>query len=128
MYRVNAKSRKEYNNSRSYSLNAFSDKKIEKIIKDHMLETLKYNAKYYYSTAIKFSDSENFYIKHMEEEFCRNEWNIIEIISKFDLPYPKIDKKSYARLMKILSKCVKDYQEFAKKIDIKALFDKKGIL
>lgn len=128
MYKVNAKSRNEYNNSESYSLDAFSDKKIEKIIKDHMLETLKYNAKYYYSTAIKFSDSENFYIKHMKEEVCRNEWNIIDIISKFDLPYPKIDKKSYARLMKILSKCVKDYQIFAKKIDIKALFDKKGIL
>lgn len=128
MYKVQSESRKEYNNSKSYSLDAFSDKKIEKIIKDHMLETLKYNAKYYYSTAIKFSDSENLYIKHMKEEICRNEWSIIDIISKFDLPYPKIDKKSYARLMKIMSKCVKDYQEFAKKIDIKALFDKKGIL
>lgn len=128
MYKVQIKSRKEYNDSKSYSLDAFSDKKIEKIIKDYMLEVLKYNAKYYYSTAIKFSDSEKFYIEHMKEEICRNEWNIIEIISKFDLPYPKIDKKSYARLMKIMSKCVKDYQVFAKKIDIKALFDKKGIL
>lgn len=128
MYKVQIKSRNEYDNSTSYSLDTFSDKKIEKIIKDYMLEVLKYNAKYYYSTSIKFNDSEKFYIRHIEEEICRNEWNIIEIISKFDLPYPKIDKKSYARLMRIMSKCVKDYQEFAKKIDIKALFDKKGIL
>ena len=83
MYRVQIESRKEDNDSKSYSLDAFSDKKIEKIIKDHMLETLEYNAKYYYSTAIKFSDSENLYIKHMKEEICRNEWNIIDIISKF---------------------------------------------
>ena len=128
MYKVQCESKKEYNDSKSYSLDAFCDKKIEKIIKDYMLEILKYNAKYYYSLSIKFSNSKNVYIKHMEEEINRNEWNIIEIISKFDLPYPKIDKKSYARLMKIMSKCVKDYQRFAKKIDIKALFDKKGIL
>ena len=128
MYKVQCESKKEYNDSKSYSLDAFCDKKIEKIIKDYMLEILKYNAKYYYSLSIKFSDSKKVYIKHMEEEINRNEWNLIEIISKFDLPYPKIDKKSYARLMKIMSKCVKDYQRFAKKIDIKALFNKKGIL
>ena len=83
MYKVQSESRKEYNDSISYSLEAFCDKKIEKIIKDYMLETLKYNAKYYYSLSIKFSDSKNLYIKHMEEEINRNEWNIIEIISKF---------------------------------------------
>ena len=47
-----------------------------------MLDTLKYNATYYYSIASKYSD-----------------------------------KKSFARLMKIVDKCINNYLNFTKKLD-----------
>ena len=128
MYDLQLKGRIEYNNSKSYTLDSFSDKKIEKNIKVYMLDVLKYNAKYYYSTAIKYNDSEKFYIEHMKKEFCRSDWNIIAIIATFNLPYPKLDKKSYTRLMKIMSKCVNDFHNYTKKIDALTLFNNKGIL
>ena len=99
MYDLQLKGRIEYNNSKSYTLDSFSDKKIEKNIKVYMLDVLKYNAKYYYSTAIKYY-----------------------------LPYPKLYKKSYTRLMKIMSKCVNDFHNYTKKIDALTLFNNKGIL
>ena len=116
----------EYNNSESYNLNTFSDKQIEKNVKLYMLDVLKYNASYYFRLAFQYSDKKNFYIEHMNKEFCRTEWNIIEIIKTFKLPYPKLDKKSYARLMKIVDKCINDYLNFTKKLDAQTLFDNEG--
>ncbi len=116
----------EYNNSESYNLNTFSDKQIEKNVKSYMLDVLKYNASYYFRLAFQYSDKKNFYIEHMNKEFCRTEWNIIEIIRTFKLPYPKLDKKSYTRLMKIVDKCINDYLNFTKKLDAQTLFDNEG--
>ena len=118
----------EYIDSESYSLDAFSDKQIEKNVKLYMLDVLKYNATYYYRLALQYSDKKNFYIEHMNKEFCRTEWNIIEIIRTFKLPYPKLDKKSFSRLMKIVEKCINDYLNFTKKLNAQTLFDKKGVL
>ena len=118
----------EYIDSESYSLDAFSDKQIEKNVKLYMLDALKYNAIYYYRLALQYSDKKSFYIEHMNKEFCRTEWNIIEIIRTFKLPYPKLDKKSFARLMKIVEKCINDYLNFTKKLNAQTLFDKKGVL
>ena len=118
----------EYIDSESYSLDAFSDKQIEKNVKIYMLDVLKYNAIYYYRLALQYSDKKSFYIEHMNKEFCRTEWNIIEIIRTFKLPYPKLDKKSFARLMKIVEKCINDYLNFTKKLNAQTLFDKKGVL
>ena len=116
----------EYIDSESYSLDTFSDKQIEKNVKLYMLDVLKYNATYYYRLALQYSDKKSFYIEHMNKEFCRTEWNIIEIISTFKLPYPKLDKKSFVRLMKIVDKCINDYLNFTKKLDAQTLFDNKG--
>ena len=118
----------EYIDSESYSLDAFSDKQIEKNVKLYLLDALKYNAIYYYRLALQYSDKKSFYIEHMNKEFCRTEWNIIEIIKTFKLPYPKLDKKSFARLMKIVEKCINDYLNFTKKLNAQTLFDKKGVL
>ena len=118
----------EYIDSESYSLDTFSDKQIEKNVKLYMLDVLKYNSTYYYRLAFQYSDKKNFYIAHMNKEFCRTEWNIIEIIRTFKLPYPKLDKKSFARLMKIVEKCINDYLNFTKKLNAQTLFDKKGVL
>ena len=59
----------EYIDSESYSLDTFSDKQIEKNVKLYMLDTLKYNATYYYRLALQYSDKKNFYIDHMNKEF-----------------------------------------------------------
>ena len=118
----------EYIDSESYSLDTFSDKQIEKNVKLYMLDVLKYNATYYYRLALQYSDKKNFYIENMNKEFCRTEWNIIEIIRTFKLPYPKLDKKSFARLMKIVEKCINDYLNFTKKLNAQTLFDKKCVL
>ena len=118
----------EYIDSESYSLDTFSDKQIEKNVKLYMLDVLKYNATYYSRLALQYSEKKSFYIEHMNKEFCRTEWNIIEIIRTFKLPYPKLDKKSFARLMKIVEKCINDYLNFTKKLNAQTLFDKKGVL
>ena len=50
----------EYIDSKSYNLNTFSDKQIEKNVILYMLDTLKYNANYNYRLASKYSDKKSF--------------------------------------------------------------------
>ena len=111
MLKVNAKSTNEYKNSNSYSLSNFSDREIEKTIKVKMLNILDYNLKYYYNTSIKFSNSYDIFKKNIDL-FLKQDFNLIDIIKEFKLPYPKLDKKSFKRFINIYNKSVKDFNVF----------------
>ena len=116
MLKVNAKSTSEYKNSNSYSLSNFSDREIEKTIKVKMLNILDYNLKYYYNTSIKFSNSYDIFKKNIDL-FLKQDFNLIDIIKEFKLPYPKLDKDSFKRFINIYNKSIKDFKVFIKTQD-----------
>ena len=126
MLKVNAKSTSEYQNSNSYSLSNFSDREIEKTIKVKMLNILDYNLKYYYNTSIKFTNSYDIFKKNIDL-FLKQDFNLIDIIKEFKLPYPKLDKISFKRFISIYNKSVKDFNIFVKSQDLKQIYKNKGI-
>ena len=126
MLKVNAKSTNEYKNSNSYSLSNFSDREIEKTIKVKMLNILDYNLKYYYNTSIKFSNSYDIFKKNIDL-FLKQDFNLIDIIKEFKLPYPKLYKKSFKRFINIYNKSLKDFNVFVKSQDLKQIYNNKGI-
>ena len=73
------------------------DKEIEKVIKVKMLDVFDYNLKYYYNTSIKFTNSYDIFKKNIDL-FLKQDFNLIDIIKEFKLPYPKLDKNSFKRL------------------------------
>ena len=126
MLKVNANSRNEYKNSNSYSLSNFSDREIEKIIKVKMLNILDYNLKYYYNTSIKFSNSYEVFKKNIDL-FLKQDFNLIDIIKEFRLPYPKLDKNSFKRFINIYNKSLKDFNVFVNLQDLNKIYENKGI-
>ena len=126
MLKVNVKSATEYENSNSYSLSVFSDREIEKVIKVKMLDVFDYNLKYYYNTSIKFSNSYDIFKKNIEL-FLKQDFNLIDIIKEFKLPYPKLDKISFKRFINIYNKSVKDFNVFVNSQDLKKIYKNKGI-
>ena len=126
MLKVNAKSTSEYKNSNSYSLSNFSDREIEKTIKVKMLNILDYNLKYYYNTSIKFSNSYDIFKKNIDL-FLKQDFNLIDIIKEFKLPYPKLDKNSFKRFINIYNKSLKDFNIFVKSQDLNQIYKNKGI-
>ena len=126
MLKVNAKSRIEYKNSNSYSLSNFSDREIEKTIKVKMLDIFDYNLKYYYNTSIKFSNSYEVFKKNIDL-FLKQDFNLIDIIKEFRLPYPKLDKESFKRFINIYNKSIKDFNVFVKSQDLNKIYENKGI-
>ena len=126
MLKVNAKSTSEYKNSNSYSLSNFSDREIEKIIKVKMLNILDYNLKYYYNTSIKFSNSYDIFKKNIDL-FLKQDFNLIDIIKEFKLPYPKLDKDSFKRFINIYNKSIKDFNVFVNSQDLNKIYENKGI-
>ena len=126
MLKVNAKSTSEYQNSNSYSLSNFSDREIEKTIKVKMLNILDYNLKYYYNTSIKFTNSYDIFKKNIDL-FLKQDFNLIDIIKEFKLPYPKLDKNSFKRFINIYNKSLKDFNEFVKSQNLKQIYENKGI-
>ena len=126
MLKVNVKSATEYKNNNSYSLSVFSDREIEKIIKVKMLDVFDYNLKYYYSTSIKFTNSYDIFKKNIDL-FLKQDFNLIDIIKEFKLPYPKLDKNSFKRFINIYNKSVKDFNIFVNLQDLKQIYDNKGI-
>ena len=126
MLKVNAKSRIEYKNSNSYSLSNFSDREIEKTIKVKMLDIFDYNLKYYYNTSIKFSNSYEVFKKNIDL-FLKQDFNLIDIIKEFKLPYPKLDKESFKRFINIYNKSIKDFNVFVKSQDLNKIYENKGI-
>ena len=126
MLKVNAKSTNEYKNSNSYSLSNFSDREIEKTIKVKMLNILDYNLKYYYNTSIKFSNSYEVFKKNIDL-FLKQDFNLIDIIKEFRLPYPKLDKNSFKRFINIYNKSLKDFNVFIKSQNLNQIYENKGI-
>ena len=126
MLKVNIKSASEYENNNSYSLSVFSDKEIEKVIKVKMLDVFDYNLKYYYNTSIKFSNSYDIFKKNIDL-FLKQDFNLIDIIKEFRLPYPKLDKISFKRFINIYNKSLKDFNIFVKSQDLKQIYKNKGI-
>ena len=126
MLKVNAKSTSEYQNSNSYSLSNFSDREIEKTIKVKMLNILDYNLKYYYNTSIKFSNSYEVFKKNIDL-FLKQDFNLIDIIKEFKLPYPKLNKDSFKRFINIYNKSLKDFNVFVKSQDLNKIYENKGI-
>ena len=126
MLKVNAMSTSEYKNRNSYSLSNFSDREIEKTIKVKMLDILDYNLKYYYNTSIKFSNSYDIFKKNIDL-FLKQDFNLIDIIKEFRLPYPKLDKESFKRFINIYNKSLKDFNVFVKSQDLKKIYENKGI-
>ena len=126
MLKVNAKSTNEYKNSNSYSLSNFSDREIEKTIKVKMLDIFDYNLKYYYNTSIKFSNSYEVFKKNIDL-FLKQDFNLIDIIKEFKLPYPKLDKESFKRFINIYNKSIKDFNVFVKSQDLNKIYENKGI-
>ena len=125
MLKVNVKSATEYENSNSYSLSVFSDREIEKIIKVKMLDVFDYNLKYYYSTSIKFTNSYDIFKKNIDL-FLKQDFNLIDIIKEFKLPYPKLDKNSFKRFINIYNKSVKDFNTFVNSQDLNQIYKNKG--
>ena len=125
MLKVNAKSTNEYKNSNSYSLSNFSDREIEKTIKVKMLNILDYNLKYYYNTSIKFSNSYDIFKKNIDL-FLKQDFNLIDIIKEFKLPYPKLYKKSFKRFINIYNKSLKDFNVFVNSQDLNQIYKNKG--
>ena len=125
MLKVNAKSTNEYKNSNSYSLSNFSDREIEKIIKVKMLDIFDYNLKYYYNTSIKFSNSYEVFKKNIDL-FLKQDFNLIDIIKEYKLPYPKLDKESFKRFINIYNKSIKDFNVFVKSQDLNKIYENKG--
>ena len=126
MLKVNVKSASEYKNNNSYSLSVFSDREIEKIIKVKMLEVFDYNLKYYYNASIKFTNSYDIFKKNIDL-FLKQDFNLIDIIKEFKLPYPKLDKISFKRFINIYNKSVKDFNVFVNSQDLKQIYKNKGI-
>ena len=126
MLKVNVKSASEYENNKSYSLSLFSDREIEKTIKLKMLNILDYNLKYYYNTSIKFTNSYDIFKKNIEL-FLKQDFNLIDIIKEFKLPYPKLDKISFKRFINIYNKSLKDFNEFVKSQNLNKIYENKGI-
>ena len=126
MLKVNANSTNEYKNSNSYSLSNFSDKEIEKTIKVKMLNILDYNLKYYYNTSIKFTNSYDIFKKNIDL-FLKQDFNLIDIIKEFNLPYPKLDKISFKRFINIYNKSLKDFNVFVKSQNLNKIYENKGI-
>ena len=126
MLKVNVKSACEYENSNSYSLSVFSDKEIEKIIKVKMLDIFDYNLKYYYNTSIKFTNSYDIFKKNIDL-FLKQDFNLIDIIKEFKLPYPKLDKNSFKRFIIIYNKSLKDFNAFVTSQDLNQIYKNKGI-
>ena len=126
MLKVNAKSTSEYKNSNSYSLSNFSDREIEKTIKVKMLNILDYNLKYYYNTSIKFSNSYDIFKKNIDL-FLKQDFNLIDIIKEFKLPYPKLDKISFKRFINIYNKSLKDFNVFVNSQNLNQIYKNKGI-
>ena len=124
--KVNVKSATEYKNSNSYSLSVFSDREIEKIIKVKMLDVFDYNLKYYYNTSIKFTNSYDIFKKNIDL-FLKQDFNLIDIIKEFKLPYPKLDKNSFKRFINIYNKSVKDFNVFVNSQDLNKIYKNKGI-
>ena len=125
MLKVNVKSAREYENNNSYSLSNFSDREIEKVIKVKMLDVFDYNLKYYYNTSIKFSNSYDIFKKNIDL-FLKQDFNLIDIIKEFKLPYPKLDKISFKRFINIYNKSVKDFNVFVNSQDLKQIYENKG--
>ena len=125
MLKVNANSTTEYKNSNSYSLSNFSDREIEKIIKVKMLDVFDYNLKYYYNTSIKFTNSYDIFKKNIDL-FLKQDFNLIDIIKEFKLPYPKLDKNSFKRFINIYNKSVKDFNVFVSSQDLNQIYKNKG--
>ena len=125
MLKVNAKSTNEYKNSNSYSLSNFSDREIEKTIKLKMLNILDYNLKYYYNVSIKFTNSYDIFKKNIDL-FLKQDFNLIDIIKEFKLPYPKLDKNSFKRFINIYNKSLKDFNEFVKSQNLNKIYENKG--
>ena len=125
MLKVNVKSATEYENSNYYSLSNFSDREIEKTIKVKMLDIFDYNLKYYYNTSIKFSNSYEVFKKNIDL-FLKQDFNLIDIIKEFKLPYPKLDKISFKRFINIYNKSVKDFNVFVNSQDLKQIYENKG--
>ena len=126
MLKVNVKSASEYENNNSYSLSVFSDREIEKVIKVKMLDVFDYNLKYYYNTSIKFSNSYDIFKKNIDL-FLKQDFNLIDIIKEFKLPYPKLDKNSFKRFINIYNKSVKDFNVFVNSQDLNKIYKNKGI-
>ena len=126
MLKVNVKSASEYKNNNSYSLSVFSDREIEKVIKVKMLDVLDYNLKYYYNTSIKFTNSYDIFKKNIDL-FLKQDFNLIDIIKEFKLPYPKVDKESFKRFINIYNKSLKDFNVFVKLQDLNKIYENKGI-
>ena len=126
MLKVNVKSASEYENNISYSLSNFSDREIEKIIKVKMLDVFDYNLKYYYNTSIKFTNSYDIFKKNIEL-FLKQDFNLIDIIKEFKLPYPKLDKISFKRFIIIYNKSLKDFNAFVNSQDLNQIYKNKGI-
>ena len=126
MLKVNVKFASEYENNTSYSLSVFSDKEIEKVIKVKMLDVFDYNLKYYYNTSIKFTNSYDIFKKNIDL-FLKQDFNLIDIIKEFKLPYPKLDKNSFKRFINIYNKSVKDFNVFVNSQDLNKIYKNKGI-
>ena len=126
MLKVNVKSATEYKNNNSYSLSVFSDREIEKVIKVKMLDIFDYNLKYYYNTSIKFTNSYDIFKKNIDL-FLKQDFNLIDIIKEFRLPYPKLDKESFKRFINIFNKSIKDFNAFVKLQDLNKIYQNKGI-
>ena len=125
MLKVNVKSANEYQNSNSYSLSVFSDREIEKVIKVKMLDVFDYNLKYYYNTSIKFTNSYDIFKKNIDL-FLKQDFNLIDIIKEFRLPYPKLDKNSFKRFINIYNKSLKDFNVFVNSQDLNQIYMNKG--
>ena len=126
MLKVNVKSANEYENSNFYSLSVFSDREIEKVIKVKMIDIFDYNLKYYYNTSIKFTNSYDIFKKNIDL-FLKQDFNLIDIIKEFKLPYPKLDKNSFKRFIIIYNKSVKDFNVFVNSQDLNQIYKNKGI-
>ena len=110
----------------TYSLSNFSDREIEKTIKVKMLNILDYNLKYYYNTSIKFTNSYDIFKKNIDL-FLKQDFNLIDIIKEFKLPYPKLDKNSFKRFINIYNKSLKDFNVFVNSQNLNKIYENKGI-
>ena len=113
--------------SRGYEIrNALTISQIEKVIKVKMIDIFDYNLKYYYNTSIKFTNSYDIFKKNIDL-FLKQDFNLIDIIKEFKLPYPKLDKNSFKRFINIYNKSVKDFNVFVNSQDLNKIYKNKGI-
>jgi hypothetical protein len=118
---------KEFRQNNGYSISNLSDRQIEKTLKIAMLEQLKESLRYWINTSKQFEESYQFFIANTADDINGKRFNSIELIKSFKLPYPKLDKVSYIRFIKIFEKCHRDYLTYTSKLDMLKVFNNGGI-